>query len=37
MNRHSQALPLIVDVDDGIQKQKEGAGMEMCLGVEMTT
>lgn len=26
MNRHSQPLPLIVDVDDGIQKQKEGGG-----------
>lgn len=26
MNMHSQALPLIVDVDDGIQKQKEGGG-----------
>jgi len=26
VNRHSQALPLIVDVDDGTQKQKEGGG-----------
>lgn len=26
VSRHSQPLPLIVDVDDGIQKQKEGGG-----------
>lgn len=26
VHRHSQALPLIVGVDDGIQKQKEGGG-----------